>query len=108
MSDVTLTVSNDAPVVEFSVMSGTENVQFSVQQAPDVVQVVVGPQIGLQGPVGPAGAQGIQGPAGPAGPQNLVVAATQPTFGTGQAGLWVQTGLGVDGSGFTLWIEDGQ
>jgi hypothetical protein len=105
MSDVTLTVSNDAPVVEFSIMSGTENVQFSVQQAPDVVQVVVGSQIGLQGPIGPAG---VQGPTGPAGPQNLVVAATQPTFGTGQTGLWVQTGLGVDGAGFTLWIEDGQ
>lgn len=45
------------------------------------------------------------GPQGPSGPQNLSVGETNTLTGEG---LWVQTGLGSDGTGFTFWIEDGQ
>ena len=38
--------------------------------------------------------------------QNLWVSNTQPAFSG--PGIWVQTGLGADGAGFTFWIEDGQ
>lgn len=37
--------------------------------------------------------------------QNLYVSELQPEFSG--PGLWIQTGLGNDGSGFTFWIEDG-
>lgn len=45
------------------------------------------------------------GPQGPSGPHNLAVG---PTNTLTAEGLWVQTGLGPDGTGFTFWIEDGQ
>lgn len=35
------------------------------------------------------------------------VQATQPEVTPGVAHLWVQTGLGDDGQGYTFWIEDG-
>lgn len=44
----------------------------------------------------------------PAPPTELFVQHETPTFKTGQGALWVQTGLGQDGSGFTFWVEDGQ
>lgn len=49
---------------------------------------------------------GIQGPAGAPGPQNLFIQPEAPI--TSQATyLWIQTGLGVGGTGITLWLEDG-
>lgn len=36
---------------------------------------------------------------------NFAVSATNP--GLINPGLWVQTGLGADGTGITFWIEDG-
>lgn len=36
----------------------------------------------------------------------LEVGEAQPAWTT--PGLWVQTGLGADGSGATIWIEDGK
>lgn len=51
---------------------------------------------GLQGPPGVAGAPG----------QNAtIVSTTNP--GLTAPGLWVQTGLGTDGTGITFWVEDG-
>jgi hypothetical protein len=37
--------------------------------------------------------------------QNLFIGTQNP--GTTGPWLWIQTGLGSDGSGFTFWIEDG-
>jgi hypothetical protein len=37
----------------------------------------------------------------------LYVQPDAPVFLLGQAGLWVQTGLGVAGTDATFWIEDG-
>jgi hypothetical protein len=44
----------------------------------------------------------------PAPPTQLYVQNEQPVIPAATSGLWVQTGLGEDGSGFTFWIEDGQ
>lgn len=38
-------------------------------------------------------------------PAEIFISPTRPSFTS--PGLWIQTGLGVDGSGFTFWIEDG-
>lgn len=38
-------------------------------------------------------------------PAELFVSPALPTFTA--PGLWIQTGLGADGSGFTFWIQDG-
>lgn len=38
--------------------------------------------------------------------QNVYVQPSTPTFAPGQVGLWVQTGMGADGTDFTLWFED--
>lgn len=35
----------------------------------------------------------------------VVVQETNP--GLTDAGIWIQTGLGADGQGFTFWFEDG-
>ncbi len=61
---------------------------------PDLVQV------GPQGGQGPAG---IQGPPGVRGfyVQATAPIDTPPTYG------WMQTGLPPNGTGMTLWIEDG-
>jgi hypothetical protein len=40
-----------------------------------------------------------------AGPGGIVASATNPGLTT--PGIWLQTGLGEDGTDFTLWIEDG-
>lgn len=40
-----------------------------------------------------------------AGAQQVFVQDTAPTFSN--VGIWVQTGLGDDGTGFTFWFEDG-
>ena len=61
---------------------------------------------GLIGDEGPRGPEGPEGPRGIPGPQNLHVGPVQPIFT--QPGLWVQTGLGVSGNDFTIWIEDGE
>lgn len=44
----------------------------------------------------------------PAPKSQLYVQNEQPEIPVGTQGLWVQTGLGQDGNGFTFWIEDGQ
>lgn len=44
---------------------------------------------------------------GPQGPSALSVGTTN-TLTPGTPGMWLQTGLGPDGTDFTLWIEDGQ
>lgn len=44
----------------------------------------------------------------PAPATELYVQDTAPTFPIGQGALWIQTGLGQDGTGFTFWVEDGQ
>lgn len=41
------------------------------------------------------------------GPSALAVGATN-TLTPGTPGLWIQTGLGSDGTDFTLWIQDGE
>lgn len=41
------------------------------------------------------------------GPSALSVGTTN-TLTPGTAGLWLQTGLGPDGTDFTLWIDDGE
>jgi len=62
----------------------------------------------LYGPPGPPGPEGDQGPPGSStsitGAVPLFVGANTPAF-VGPH-LWMQTGLG-DGTGFTLWMEDG-
>lgn len=86
-------------------------------------RTLVGPQ-GLPGVAGSIGPQGDIGPEGPAGPQGIQGIQGLPGDGSGSvvgdtpvfiqalapvasgAYLWMQTGLG-DGSGFTLWMEDG-
>lgn len=44
--------------------------------------------------------------AGAGGTQEVFVQPTAPTP-TGSPYLWIQTGLGADGTGFTFWVEDG-
>jgi len=44
----------------------------------------------------------------PAPPNELYVQNETPMFNAGQGALWIQTGLGQDGTGITFWIEDGQ
>lgn len=50
---------------------------------------------------------GPQGARGPEGPRSTYVQPTAPVAPPATY-LWLQTGLGADGSGFTLWFEDGQ
>ena len=38
---------------------------------------------------------------------NFHVGPSAPDFGANVPGVWIQTGLGADGTGWTLWIEDG-
>lgn len=45
--------------------------------------------------------------SGGGGAQQCFVQPTAPEVAPGVPYLWVQTGLGSDGSGFTLWIGDG-
>lgn len=45
--------------------------------------------------------------SGTSTPQQVYVQSTQPTFGAGVVGIWIQTGLGDNGDGFTMWFEDG-
>lgn len=40
--------------------------------------------------------------------QNTFVQPTAPTVESGVPYAWFQTGLGADGSGVTLWLEDGK
>lgn len=44
--------------------------------------------------------------AGIQGPGNLHIGPTNEL--SAGSGIWVQTGLGADGTDFTFWIEDGQ
>lgn len=53
----------------------------------------------------PASPEFVVNVPGPQGPGNLHVGPTNE-LGAG-SGVWVQTGLGDDGTGFTFWIEDG-
>lgn len=46
-------------------------------------------------------------PSGGSGTQQVFAQASQPTVPAGTPYIWFQTGLG-DGSGMTMWIEDGQ
>lgn len=45
---------------------------------------------------------------GPPGPRQLFIGPAAPptTVTTGHDYIWIQTGLGVDGTGFTIWFED--
>lgn len=45
--------------------------------------------------------------AGGGGSQQVFVQATAPAASPGVPYLWFQTGMGDDGTGFTLWIGDG-
>jgi hypothetical protein len=47
----------------------------------------------------------VPGIQGPAGNTNVFVQPTDPIMT--EPGLWIQTGLGTDGTGITLWVEDG-
>lgn len=61
-------------------------IEVTTPAGPDVIQVQV---------------PGIQGPSAlSVGPTNTLTPGTQ--------GLWIQTDLGSDGTGFTFWIEDGK
>lgn len=60
-------------------------ITVTMPPGPDVIEVQV---------------PGIQGPSAlSVGPTNTLTPGTQ--------GLWIQTGLGPDGTGVTFWIEDG-
>ncbi len=48
----------------------------------------------------------VPGPQGPRGSNNVYIQADEPL--DPGPWMWVQTNLGVDGSGFTIWIEDGE
>lgn len=60
------------------------------------------------GSVTPFGGGGGGGGGGGPGTQEVYVQSNQPTFDAGQVALWVQTGMAPNGTGFTLWFEDGQ
>lgn len=77
-----VTVTEDAPAV----------VQPVVDSPPEIIELVT------------AGPEGVPGLPGPAGPANLVVG---PINTLTEPGIWVQTGLGLTGNDWTLWIEDG-
>lgn len=48
----------------------------------------------------------IPGPMGPARPgQTLFIADDEPEIPAGTTALWVQTGLGDDGQGITLYLK---
>lgn len=64
-------------------------------EVPDRNEIVIAVP-GMQGPTGPPGVDGNN---------NLFVQNADPVMT--EPGLWVQTGLGDDGTGFTFWIEDG-
>lgn len=44
--------------------------------------------------------------AGAGGTQEVYVQAADPGLPNGVPALWVQTGLGTDGTGFTLWFNE--
>lgn len=52
--------------------------------------------------------QGVEGAQGPAGPQILFIQPEAPVVVPGTPYMWVQTGLGGDGQGFTVNFEDGE
>jgi hypothetical protein len=66
---------------------------------------------GPKGDTGATGAQGIPGPQGPPGSgggggvSNVVIGPSEPAS-TGYSQLWIQTGLGGDGTGFAMYIKD--
>lgn len=51
------------------------------------------------------GPQGPKGDAGETPERNVFVQTVDPNLT--EPGIWIETGLGADGTGFTLWIEDG-
>lgn len=53
-----------------------------------------------------AGARGPTGLTGIQGPSPVYVQDAAPT-GTPAAYMWVQTGIGVGGTNFTIWLETG-
>lgn len=74
---------------------------------PAIIEVVQNTQplvVEVVQPIGPVVAQvnvpGIQGPS-------VLSVGTTNTLTPGAPGMWVQTGLGSDGTDFTIWIEDG-
>ncbi len=46
------------------------------------------------------------GPRGIPGPDRLFIGPAAPVTDLTEW-MWVQTGLGPDGTGFTIWLEDG-
>lgn len=73
---------------DYTATNGTSVTLAAASTAGDVYQVVV--KGGFKGDTA----------------QNLFVQSTAPNF-SGQVGIWIQTGLGVGGTGFTFWFEDG-
>ena len=45
--------------------------------------------------------------AGPGGQQQIFVQPNAPVVAGGIPYVWYQTGLGVDGTDMTVWVEDG-
>jgi hypothetical protein len=61
---------------------------------------------GANGTTGATGANGTTGATGATGLSNTFISTTVPV-GTPPTYLWIQTGLGPSGHGFTFWVEDG-
>lgn len=71
-----------------------------------MVEVPSGPQTISVTQPGPTVATMVKVP-GMQGPSALSVGPVN-TLTPGTQGLWIQTGLGSDGTGVTFWIEDGK
>lgn len=114
VTEVTVEVSNlvdvhaetlvELPVVQMQrVESVARDLVVVSDQVVHVVDTLTAP-----GPEGPRGLQGPTGPEGPEGPRGRGV-HVGPAAPTDLAApyLWLRTGLGADGSGVALLVEDG-
>jgi hypothetical protein len=87
-------------------LSDSTNITLTLVPGPTVAASIVLPGTAT---IEPPQVQNIDvflpGPQGPSGSPNMVVSSVNPNLT--EPGLWIETGLGSDGTGFTFWIEDG-
>ena len=95
----------DGVGVESVSMAADGDLVFTLSDGTE--EVVELPTELLRGSQGDSGATYIvgQGANGSAAPKDVFVSDTQPASETDQY-LWIQTGLGDDGKGFTAWFND--
>lgn len=115
MPEARLTLLRPQQILRVTLRSGA-NGTLTLGPPVPAARVMLSGQAVLRGQKGDQGDQGIQGlkgdkgdqgEKGDTGPMAVAIQPTAPDFGPGQPGLWIQTGAGPAGNGFTFWIEDG-